>query len=69
MGVDRAEPLDLLPLEILEFIELGRGQAPEVQVQVKDCGVNPGVQVSRDIAVRRTDLPFLRGFSPLPKCC
>ena len=64
VGVDRAQPLDLLPLEILEFIELGRGQALEVQVQLKDCGVNPGVEVSRDIAVRLTDLPFYLDFPP-----
>ena len=69
VGVDRAQPLDLLHLEILKFLELGRGQALEVQVQLKDCGVNPGVEVSRDIAVRRTDLPFYLDFSPLPKCC
>ena len=63
-GVDRAQPLDLLRLDLREFLELGRGQALEVQVQRKDRGVNPGVEVSGDIAVRLTDLPFYLDFSP-----
>ncbi len=46
MGVDRAQALDRLGLEVLDLPELGRGQALEVQVQVKDRGLDLGVKVS-----------------------
>ena len=44
-GVDRTQALDRLRLEVLNFLELGRGQALEVQVELKDRGLDPGVEV------------------------
>ncbi len=55
-GIDRAEALDRLRLEALNFLELGRGQAFEVQVEFKDRGFDTGVEVARNDIISFADL-------------
>ena len=68
VGVDRAQALDRLRLEALEFLELGRGQALEVQVQREDGGLDLGVEVSLDGVISLADLALEVQFC-LPRAC
>jgi hypothetical protein len=44
VGANRAQALEGLGLKVLDFLELGGAQALEVQVQVKDRGLELGVK-------------------------